>query len=259
MSELVSILWLPGTLFCSFFAAVLRLRSAQLLSSDPTGKMKSFNLASALLLAGSATAMWPQGKTIPPPLSLDEAGGIAKRATTTGTGVFQQLIDHTNPDLGTFDQSFWWSSEFYAGAGSPVVFFTPGEVEAAGYTGYLTNRTITGLFAQAIGGAAILMEHRYWGDSSPFTDLTTENMTYLTLAQSIADTTYFAKNVQLPFDLNGTSSATNAPWVFSGGSYSGALSGWVEAVDPGTFWAYHASSAVVEAIDNFVSSRLKPA
>ena len=39
-----------------------------------------------------------------------------------------------------------------------VVLFTPGEVAAAGYTGYLTNKTITGLYAEAIGGAVVLLE-----------------------------------------------------------------------------------------------------
>ena len=64
---------------------------------------------------------------------------------------------------------------------------------------------------------------------------------------------YFAKNVDLPFDTNHSSNAQDAPWVFSGGSYGGALAAWTESVAPGTFWAYHASSAPVEAISNYVS------
>jgi hypothetical protein len=39
----------------------------------------------------------------------------------------------------------------------------------------------------------------------------------------------------------------------SGGSYSGALSAWTESTSPGTFWAYHASSAPVEAVYDYVS------
>jgi hypothetical protein len=39
--------------------------------------------------------------------------------------------------------------------------FTPGEIAAAGYTGYLTNRTITGAYAQAIGGAVVMVERKY--------------------------------------------------------------------------------------------------
>jgi hypothetical protein len=51
---------------------------------------------------------------------------------------------------------------------------------------------------------------RYWGQSSPYADLTTENLRYLTLANSIADLTYFAKNVKLSFDTNSSSNAQNA-------------------------------------------------
>lgn len=36
--------------------------------------------------------------------------------------------------------------------------FTPGEISADGYEGYLTNKTITGLFAQAIQGAVVMVE-----------------------------------------------------------------------------------------------------
>jgi hypothetical protein len=38
------------------------------------------------------------------------------------------------------------------------VLFTPGESAAADYTGYLTNRTLTGLFAKENDGAVILLE-----------------------------------------------------------------------------------------------------
>jgi hypothetical protein len=51
---------------------------------------------------------------------------------------------------------------------------------------------------------------RYWGNSTPYTDLTTENLRYLTLDNAIADLTYFAKNVDLPFDTNSSSNAQNA-------------------------------------------------
>jgi hypothetical protein len=41
------------------------------------------------------------------------------------------------------------------------VIFTPGELAAAKFTGYLTNRTITGAYAQAIGGAVVIVEREY--------------------------------------------------------------------------------------------------
>ncbi|KAJ5570136.1 uncharacterized protein N7459_009566 [Penicillium hispanicum] len=203
-------------------------------------------LCSILLFALSGSTV--QAAIAPKPIApRSEAASTA----TYGESTFEQLLDHSNPSLGTFSQRYWWNSEWWDGEGSPVVLFTPGEEAAGGYTGYLSNETITGLYAQEIKGAVLLIEHRYWGESSPYDDLTTENLQYLTLANSIADLTYFAKNVKLPFDTNSSSNAQNAPWVLSGGSYSGALTAWTESTSPGTFWAYHASSAPVEALYDY--------
>jgi hypothetical protein len=63
--------------------------------------------------------------------------------------------------------------------------------------------------------------------------------------------TYFAQNVDLHFDNGDEANAPNSPWVLIGGSYPGALAAWTSIIDPGVFWAYHASSAVVEAIYDF--------
>ena len=43
------------------------------------------------------------------------------------------------------------------------------------------------------------------------------------------------------------------PWIQVGGSYSGALAAWNEKLSPGTYWAYHASSAPVEAVYDYWS------
>jgi len=51
---------------------------------------------------------------------------------------------------------------------------------------------------------------RYWGFSSPYEVLTTDNLRYLTLNQSIADLTHFASTVKLPFDPHKTSVAAKA-------------------------------------------------
>lgn len=100
-------------------------------------------------------------------------------------------------------------------------------------------------------GDILNIADRYWGESSPYQNLTTTNLQLLTLEQAIADFVYFAKTVDLPFDTNHSSNAANAPWINSGGSYGGALSAWTESTSPGIFWAYHASSAPVQAIDDY--------
>ncbi|KAH8884831.1 hypothetical protein GQ53DRAFT_797563 [Thozetella sp. PMI_491] len=167
-------------------------------------------------------------------------------------GTFDQLLDHQDPSKGTFSQRYWYDAQYWNGPGSPVFLFNVGESSADGYTGYLHNMTITGYYAQKFGGAVIVIEHRYWGESNPYPDnLTTETLQYLDLPQSVWDMTYFAKNVKLEAGDETISNADEAPWVFVGGSYPGALAGWISRIDPGVFWAYHASSAVVEAIYDF--------
>ena len=54
------------------------------------------------------------------------------------------------------------------------------------------------------------MLDRYWGESSPYQDLTTKNLQYLTLKNSISDLTYLAQTVSLPFDTTNSSQADKA-------------------------------------------------
>ncbi|KAF1961954.1 hypothetical protein CC80DRAFT_401871 [Byssothecium circinans] len=171
---------------------------------------------------------------------------------TNGWGTFDQLIDHSNPSLGTFKQRFWFGSQYWKGTGSPIILVNPGEQPADGFNvTYTAAARLTGLMAQKVGGAVVIMEHRYWGESSPFDELTVENLEYLTLENSIKDLTYFAKNFDAPFDKNGTTDPKKTPWVFGGGSYSGALAGWTAVKDPGVFWAYYGTSGVVESVSDF--------
>jgi hypothetical protein len=107
------------------------------------------------------------------------------------------------------------------------------------------------VIARELGAAVIVLEHRYWGTSTPFFDLSTKNLQYLTLKNSILDLTYFANNAKLPFDPEQKSHPKKAPWIFSGGSYSGALAAWTESVAPGTFYVYHSSSAPTEAVGDY--------
>ncbi|RYP15867.1 hypothetical protein DL766_009291 [Monosporascus sp. MC13-8B] len=191
---------------------------------------------------------------LPPPDEVDENVTAALADVSqpeTGIAYFEQYIDHENPGFGTFSQTYWYNATYWKGPGSPIILFTPGEVAAAGYTGYLTDAAITGLIAKEVGGAVLLVEHRYWGNSTPYVEQTTKNLRFLNLDQSVADFVHFARTAKLPFDQNGTSNAENAPWIWSGGSYSGALGAWVESLAPGTFWATHSSSGPVQAIYDY--------
>ncbi len=170
------------------------------------------SILSSLLGIRAVLALTPP-LPLPPPDEVEQSifAALADPSQpATGRATFEQYIDHKNPALGTFSQAYWYNATFWKGPGSPIIIFTPGEAAAAPYVGYLTDAAITGLIAKEIGGAVVLVEHRYWGDSSPFEVQSTKALQYLNLDQSVADFVHFAKTVKLPFDVNGTSSAQNA-------------------------------------------------
>ena len=98
----------------------------------------------------------------------------------------------------------------------------------SGYSGYLTNRTILGQIAQQENGATIVVEHRFYGQSNPYPDLSVKSFGVHTLDQAIEDFDYFAKNVKLPFPGGDQVGPSKAPWIFVGGSYPGALASWLK-------------------------------
>jgi hypothetical protein len=66
------------------------------------------------------------GRLVPPFEEADEFPvASASDVNVTGSSFFTQLLDHDDPSKGTFQQKFWWNAEYWAGPGSPVVFFTP--------------------------------------------------------------------------------------------------------------------------------------
>ncbi|KAJ8697118.1 hypothetical protein PTI98_006924 [Pleurotus ostreatus] len=163
------------------------------------------------------------------------------------TYIFDQLIDHKNPELGTFKQRFWHTWEFYK-PGGPIIFMTPGESNAQGYVGYLTNTTINGILAQQENGATIILEHRFFGLSNPKPDLSDESLKLHTIEQAIEDIDYFARNVKLPMPGGDQVQPGKAPWIMIGGSYPGALTAYAMVAKPDLFYAGHSSSGVVETI-----------
>ncbi|CCM01542.1 uncharacterized protein FIBRA_03598 [Fibroporia radiculosa] len=163
---------------------------------------------------------------------------------------FDQLIDHNNPSLGTFQQRYWQTWEYYE-PGGPIIITTPGEQDADGFEGFLTNATIDGLIAQQQGGATIVLEHRYYGLSNPYNNLSVASLQYHTIQQAIDDFDYFAYNVELAMPGGDHVTPNEAPWVLIGGSYAGALTSFTKVNKPDLFWAAWASSGVVESIVNY--------
>ncbi|KAG9045420.1 hypothetical protein FS837_006330 [Tulasnella sp. UAMH 9824] len=153
---------------------------------------------------------------------------------------FSQLIDHTQPSLGTFNQRYFFSDEFWTGQGAPIIIFTPGEQSAEKWNTTLQNSNA-------------LIWDRYWGSSSPYQTLSTDNMKYLTVDQSIEDMKYFIETVNLPWKkaTRVVSRPDASPWVHLGCSYPGVLVAYTQNKYPNLFAAAWASSAPVQAQGEF--------
>lgn len=80
-----------------------------------TGSMRSWSVFSTLSLLVSGAVARAPSLPLPEPLPLaEEKSGSVYEAS------FQQLIDHNNPDLGTFAQRYWYNDEWWKGKGAPV-------------------------------------------------------------------------------------------------------------------------------------------
>ena len=91
----------------------------------------------------------------------------------------------------------------------------------ADYDTFLTNETINGMIAQQQHGATVLIEHRFFGYSNPYDNLTSQSLELLTIQQAIDDLAYFAQNADLPMPGGDNVKPDTTPWVLIGGSYAG--------------------------------------
>ena len=91
----------------------------------------------------------------------------------------------------------------------------------ADYTAYLTNKTMNGMIAQQQHGATVMIEHRFFGFSNPYPNLTSQSLELLTVQQAIDDLVYFAQTADLPMPGGDNVKLDTTQWVLIGGSYSG--------------------------------------
>ena len=112
--------------------------------------------------------------------------------------------------------------------------------------------SIIGELAALHGAAVFAVEHRYYGDSLPFTLLDLPNLAYLNSGQALLDIVAFRgfAAAQLA-QRHGDAAAGGGPWVAFGGSYAGALATWLRLKYPHLITGALASSAVVRAVESY--------
>jgi pimeloyl-ACP methyl ester carboxylesterase len=143
---------------------------------------------------------------------------VTKNGGTTSPAIqlFDQTLDHFNSsDTRTFKQRYVINSDFATGAGAPVIYYVCGEGNCM--TGELGPDGSASLLAKRMGAYFIGLEHRYYGASLPFDQMTADTFKYLTVEQALEDLVSFEKFVVSSQHLTGK-------WVTIGGSYPASLS-----------------------------------
>eukprot|EP01132_Coremiostelium_polycephalum_P003881 gene3881-4842_t len=160
---------------------------------------------------------------------------------------FVQTLDHFDPtNTQTFKQRYYVNSQYYdPNAGGPILLYINGEGPVSSPPNNANDAVV--IYAKALGAMIVTLEHRYYGDSSPFEDLSTENLKYLTSQQGLNDLATFISWYQT------TVQKWSGKVVTIGGSYSGALSAWFRVKYPHITSGSIASSGVVNAILDFTA------
>ncbi|OTA85840.1 hypothetical protein M434DRAFT_35996 [Hypoxylon sp. CO27-5] len=148
-----------------------------------------------------------------------------------------QPIDHFGLASGTFQQRCSIFDEFYKPEG-PIMLFQGKE----GWYLDCANTTVMYEYAKQLGGLAVSLEHRYFGQSLPFgqDSHTPSNMKYLTLDNVMADAVSFIDYIKETH--NG---ASDSKAIVASGSYGGFLAAAFRLNHPDTIFESLASCQVV--------------
>ncbi|KAL5557593.1 hypothetical protein UlMin_039829 [Ulmus minor] len=160
---------------------------------------------------------------------------------------FDQTLDHFSPyDHRKFKQRYYEFLDDFRIPSGPIFLVICGEGPCNG----ISNDYIS-VLAKKFGAAVVSLEHRYYGKSSPFNSLTTENLRYLSSKQALFDLAIFRQYYQDSLNVKLNRTNVENPWFFFGVSYPGALSAWFRLKFPHLTCGSLASSAVVLAVYNY--------
>ena len=154
---------------------------------------------------------------------------------------YDQILDpNSSEDKRTFKQRYFINSDLATGTDSPVFYMMCGEgaCDGGGFYGAVLDE------AKLVHAHLVALEHRYYGESQPFDEMTAENLKYLKTEYALADMARFQDYISAEKGWTG-------PWVAIGGSYSGSLAAYYRLKNPKKVVGSLASSAPVEAKANF--------
>ncbi|KAK3934539.1 peptidase S28 [Diplogelasinospora grovesii] len=165
-------------------------------------------------------------------------------------------VDHFHNDSryephsqDTFSLRYWFDPSHYQ-KGGPIIVLQSGETTGENRLPYL-QKGIVAQLAEATGGLGVILEHRYYGESFPVSNLSTESLRFLTTDQALADMAYFAQHVEFPGLEHLDLTAPKNAYIAYGGSYAGAFVAFLRKLYPDVYWGAISSSGVTEAIYDY--------
>lgn len=220
--------------------------------------MKNFAVFAVLLSLTSSAFAGVSGRLVHQYIARKLAQQQGRHAFAVSPSTYDQKIDHFTPmDTRTFKQRYLVDNTYAVNpATSPVLYYQCGEGNCLDGLGYELPAVLAA--ASKLQANLVIVEHRFYGTSQPFPEMTTEHLRYLTYEQALEDFAEFQKYAQTQLGLGGK-------WIFVGGSYSGALSAYYRLKHPDLVVGALSSSGVVKNIeayedyDLFVAKGLGPA
>lgn len=141
-------------------------------------------------------------------------------------GTFTELRDHDDAHHGHFEQHYFINKTYASGTDAPVILLLCGEYSCT------LDELLNGLdeggvddYVKARQANLVILEHRYYGQSQPYNDISTEHLQYLTTDQALEDIVTFHDYIVAKEKLTG-------PWITIGGSYAGVLSAFARVSHP---------------------------
>lgn len=163
-------------------------------------------------------------------------------SSTIQTKWIIQPLDHFNKtETRTWKMKYFERLDKWRPKG-PVYLDISGEWKAE--KGFLQTGILYEL-AKETNGAMYLSEHRYYGDSKPFQNFTTENLKFLSSRLALADL------AELITKIKRNPLFSSSKVVVVGGSYAGNLAAWMKLLYPELIDAALASSGPVLAKEDY--------
>ncbi|CAG9795268.1 unnamed protein product [Diatraea saccharalis] len=153
-------------------------------------------------------------------------------------------VDHFDPlNKDTFQMRYMYNEVFFGGNGSPVFILVGGEWDIV--PAWLLAGNMFQM-ASENNGYIMYTEHRYYGQSLPYQNFTTENLRFLNVDQALADLAYFIRDV-----VRTQERFANSKIILCGGSYAGNMVLWFKQRYPHLVVGVVASSAPILAKVDF--------